>query len=52
MPDMLVHWAFERQRVCDPTNSTYYVKCLEGIARGLDSASLQFEVAKLRSQEK
>lgn len=50
MSDALVGWAFERQRACDPANSAYYFECFDSIARGRESDSLQFEVARLRSE--
>jgi len=50
MSDGLVHWAYERQRACDPVDAPYYFECFENIANGRKSENLQFEVARLRSQ--
>ncbi|KAI5806349.1 hypothetical protein EDC01DRAFT_609601 [Geopyxis carbonaria] len=48
--DLLLLWAFSRQRTCDPDNASYYFECLVEIANGRNSEILQLEVAKLRSQ--
>ncbi|KAG0642222.1 hypothetical protein HOY80DRAFT_1008062 [Tuber brumale] len=50
MSDDLINWAYQRQRACDPVNAPYYFECFESIAKGRKSESLQFEVARLRSE--
>lgn len=48
--DLLIHWAYERQRACDPENAPYYFECLSAIALGRRSEMLNVEVAKARSE--
>lgn len=45
----LIIFSYERQCHSDPGNCAYYLECLEGIAKGRDSADLQEEVAKAMS---
>ncbi len=42
--DELISWAYDRQCECDPSNKPYYLDCLEGIAKGRESADLQTKV--------
>jgi ubiquitin carboxyl-terminal hydrolase 25 len=39
--DEVIIFAYERQHECDPKNRPYYLECLQGIAKGRESADLQ-----------
>ena len=43
--DDLIFFAYRRQIDCDPENAYYYLECLQGIAEGRSSESLQTQVA-------
>jgi ubiquitin carboxyl-terminal hydrolase 25/28 len=43
--DDLISFAYDCQRKCDPENVPYYLECLQGIAEGRTSESLQTKVA-------
>ena len=48
--DSLILFAYQRQCAVDKINAPYYLTCLEDLARGRDSETLQMEVATLASQ--
>ncbi|KAI9822563.1 MAG: ubiquitin-specific protease ubp2 [Pycnora praestabilis] len=48
--DKLLLFAYDRQRLCDPDNAPYYLECLQDLAKGRESESLQTQVAIMESE--
>ncbi|KAF2085319.1 cysteine proteinase [Saccharata proteae CBS 121410] len=48
--DDLLGFAFDRQVATDPENTPYYFECLEGLAHGRNSESLDIKRVTLRSE--
>jgi ubiquitin carboxyl-terminal hydrolase 25/28 len=47
--DDYLSWAYDRQCVCDPSNTPYYLDCLSSIAQGRESSDLQTKVVMITS---
>ena len=50
--DELIGFCYERQLEVDPSNTPYYLECLQGIARGRHSEALDTKVAIEASQNR
>ena len=48
--DDLIAFCYDRQDNCDPVNGSYYFDCLQDIAKGRESESLQMKATMLASQ--